>query len=644
MGNFDEIKNEGLIEDSVPSEAAEECVSEIIGGSEDVEFDESIMTEAKSSDSAIADDPYNEFEDVPLDEPAAVSEGFAPSQQLDVYSDEQYEDSIIDNQAAEGNVVSKPHSKTDKQRRKGKGDKKKFKMTWKKWVLVGIAAALIIGSVIAAVLMFSKPETPDLPLEYRTSILEKQALTESITVSGLVKSTNVVNVTTSVQDAKVSEILVQVGDTVKTGDVLFKLDDAEIKKKINDYHNANKGDITPAENYKLATSARKDAEYAKSDAYADYAALKSVSDSLYTPYKRAAEAVAPSKKAYDAAYKVQSTKGLALTEAMNARLGVNESDPKWAELNSAVESAQAAFDIAKADADSKKAIYEDTVSICDLPALESAYSSAQGETDSALSAYNAACSALERAQSEERVAKAALNSAPKDDTLKELQKQLDSCIIKAEAAGVVTDLRVTVGDYPSSDALMVIQDIDHLVLSTNIKEFDIPNVAVGQRVELRSDAVPGVILNGHVSMVSLTAGTNENMGGGVTFPAEITIDDVGTGLRVGMKAKADIITKDADATYTVPYEAIGYEENGDAYILVQDVDDPDEFDKVTVTLGDGGDFFVTIFSPKLYEGLVYRSSASDEGAYGYSGGLSGDFGMNGGDVYMDGGYEDVYVG
>ena len=65
----------------------------------------------------------------------------------------------------------------------------------------------------------------------RTTRLEKTSLSDSVTASGTVQSSQVSTVTTD-QKYAVKEILVQVGDTVAEGDVICTLDTSELEESL----------------------------------------------------------------------------------------------------------------------------------------------------------------------------------------------------------------------------------------------------------------------------------------------------------------------------------------------------------------------------------------------------------------------------
>lgn len=84
-------------------------------------------------------------------------------------------------------------------------------------------------------------------------------------------------------------------------------------------------------------------------------------------------------------------------------------------------------------------------------------------------------------------ANAGANTAVTEESLRQLGKTLDDTKITAPVSGTVTAVYATVGSS-GSGLLFVIEDTDHLVVSTSVKGYDLGNVKTGMTVEIKSDA------------------------------------------------------------------------------------------------------------------------------------------------------------
>ncbi|HCY06400.1 MAG TPA: hypothetical protein DHS57_03790, partial [Erysipelotrichaceae bacterium] len=85
------------------------------------------------------------------------------------------------------------------------------------------------------IFFFTKPKKEDETIDdtFRTIFLEKGELYSSVSIKGTILSNEVSSVSTNL-NAKVIEVNVKVGDEVKKGDVIAKLDSSDIQREIND--------------------------------------------------------------------------------------------------------------------------------------------------------------------------------------------------------------------------------------------------------------------------------------------------------------------------------------------------------------------------------------------------------------------------
>ncbi|MEG0020510.1 MAG: efflux RND transporter periplasmic adaptor subunit, partial [Oscillospiraceae bacterium] len=249
-------------------------------------------------------------------------------------------------------------------------------------------------------------------------------------------------------------------------------------------------------------------------------------------------------------------------------------------------------------------------------AAQTAVTTKKGEYDGMLKAYDAELEAY-------KTVRKTYEDASTSKTLEDLTKKLSECTIKSETNGVITAINAVVGSAMGQSAnagtgpLAVIQDTSNLVISTSFKEYDIPNIKIGQKVSIKSDATGDKVINGTVSQISLTANAGQNGANDVSFPAEIQVSDSDSGLLVGMNAKANVILSQKDNIFVVPADAIGTNEKGEQVVYVKN---GEIFEPVVVTTGEKNDFYTEIISTKLSVGTIVRSNADEAAAGMMSGG------------------------
>ncbi|MBO6215552.1 MAG: efflux RND transporter periplasmic adaptor subunit, partial [Lachnospiraceae bacterium] len=202
-----------------------------------------------------------------------------------------------------------------------------------------------------------------------------------------------------------------------------------------------------------------------------------------------------------------------------------------------------------------------------------------------------------------------------------LYNQLKQTSITADQSGVVTKLNVQKGAI-ASGTLMQIEDDSKLRVKVNIRERDIIKLKSGMKVNLTADAFPDQVFTGVVdqvinftsSSVDYSAATDSmGMGGGSTassssYSAYINVDD-GSPLLLGMTVKAEILLDVSEPQLAVGFDAIAYDDNGEAYVIRVSDNGGGQYrcEKVVVTVGDAGDYYTAITSDALTEGDLILS-------------------------------------
>ena len=177
----------------------------------------------------------------------------------------------------------------------------------------------------------------------------------------------------------------------------------------------------------------------------------------------------------------------------------------------------------------------------------------------------------------------------------QMQKQIDNATVKAPVSGTITYVGVKPGDTYMGATIVTIDNTEAFIINSEVGEYDIPDVRVGMDVKIKTDATRDEILEGKVTYVALSstgtetassasssssfgslsslASTFTSMTSGVAstnakYKVKIDINTPSDRLRVGMNAKASIITDKKESVLTVPYEAVIKREDNSHYIRV----------------------------------------------------------------------------
>lgn len=441
----------------------------------------------------------------------------------------------------------------------------------------------------------------------RTTTLQKTSLENSVSTTGTVESANVSTVTTDLKYT-VKSVNVQVGDTVQAGDVICTLDTEDLEKQIQ---RAQEGLTGQTEQTQAAyDKALKSYNEAKEDYDDAVTAVDDAEDDYYDSWddlNAAVNQVSALQADYDSK---QSQLSSMLTE-----------------YNEAVSTYGVDSDEAKAAKDRyeqfKEGAAKDAQTALENAQMTTGYQSLVQAKDQAVAAWEQAKTAKEQAEKQLETASESLDTAKKNldksgssDTLADLQEQLTKCTLTAETSGTVTSLNATVGSI-CSDTVATIQDTNALKIAVTIQEYDVPNVSIGMKARITSDATDGEI-SGTLTQISPTAtaatGGQSSSSSSGTFSAEVSVDGASSGLLIGMNANVEIVQSTTDNVFVVPYDAVGTEDDGTKYVMVKTGGDGADatFEKVTVTTGAENDYYIEISGDALSEGMEVRSSATDD--------------------------------
>lgn len=441
----------------------------------------------------------------------------------------------------------------------------------------------------------------------RTTTLQKTSLENSVSTTGTVESANVSTVTTDLKYT-VKSVNVQVGDTVQAGDVICTLDTEDLEKQIERakesltdqteqtqeaYDKALKSYNEAKKDYDDAVTAADDAEDDYYDSWDDLNAAVNQVSALQADYDSKQSQLSSMLTEYNEAV---STYGVDSDEAKAAKDRYEKFEQNDAQdAQTALENAQ----------------------------KTTGYQSLVQAKDQAVAAWEQAKTAKEQAEKQLETASESLDTAKKNldksgssDTLEDLQEQLTKCTLTAETSGTVTSLNATVGSI-CSDTVATIQDTNALKIAVTIQEYDVPNVSIGMKARITSDATDGEI-SGTLTQISPTAtaatGGQSSSSSSGTFSAEVSVDGASSGLLIGMNANVEIVQSTTDNVFVVPYDAVGTEDDGTKYVMVKTGGDGADatFEKVTVTTGAENDYYIEISGDALSEGMEVRSSASDD--------------------------------
>ncbi len=109
--------------------------------------------------------------------------------------------------------------------------------------------------------------------------------------------------------------------------------------------------------------------------------------------------------------------------------------------------------------------------------------------------------------------------------------------VRAPFAGVITDLKLKVGEFAASgQPVVTVADTSNWVVkTTDLTEIDVVKISEGQPVTVKLDAIPNVELKGNVLSVSQNFSKNQ---GDIVYEVTVLLTDKQPAMRWGMTATA----------------------------------------------------------------------------------------------------------
>lgn len=141
--------------------------------------------------------------------------------------------------------------------------------------------------------------------------------------------------------------------------------------------------------------------------------------------------------------------------------------------------------------------------------------------------------------------------------------------VVAPISGTVTDINAQQGSYTDpSQPVVVITDLSRLEIKAQVDEILISGVKTGQKVVISGDGFKGTYA-GTVTKIYPTARQLISTSGTRTVvDVLISVENPGADLKPGLSTDVSIITANKPQTITVPYEAVGQDDDNREYAFV----------------------------------------------------------------------------
>jgi len=541
----------------------------------------------------------------------------------------------------------------------------------KKWIIPVIILVIILGLGLLANNARKKINTAlETISQADNATVSTMTLTKSVGATGTIKSINKKDITVSLTGAKINAVNVSIGDEVKAGDLLLSFDSSDIEDKLA----YAKESLENAEKQSEISSSSASRSYSDTKRSVDYSidTAKTQLDSAEKSYNETVKDLDSAKeqlKYYEKMrdlYKINISNGeVSLKTAKEEETAANTAYTAavtaftaYTAANPAAVAGDAGYDAVKSDLDTCQAAYNaaqaKTISLENQQTLfqtdyqkyynecitwESKVNSYEASVDSLKSTYEAQLkaynntvasqnSALQSAKSSLESSKISQSTATDTYTtqVENYEEQLENCSVYAPFSGIVTAVNYEEGSTYSGGALITIQDCSEYIIETEISEYEISDISVGQSVLIKTNATGETVMNGKVTFVSPVSGQSTAMSSGSTpsYTVKISIEDASDRLRLDMSASLSIIIEKHENVMVVPYNAVGTDENGRTFVT-RYINNQTENIYVDVVME--SNYYTEISSSELKDGdeIVIIDRSNDNDLYSMMMGGRGDF-------------------
>lgn len=349
---------------------------------------------------------------------------------------------------------------------------------------------------------------------YITGTVRIGTVEKSVSATGTIQPIDQYSLSPS-SSGKITEIDVKVGDQLKSGQVLAKIDPTQAQQQVTQAQNTlNQAQL------KLNQLTAPPSQVSVLNAQS--AVLKAQAD----------ETNAQSNLHTLQSYKNSATLNSAITNLQNSSNPGSNSQLSTlqdyagnpADLDAAIAQASLDYQIALANLNEAKAQQTQTKagsSTTDIQVAQSQVDQAQADLDNA-------------------------------------RETLSNTVITAPANGTVTAVNGQVGENPSNNQgsnafITMIGASDTMQIVVPVNQVDIGKVSVGQSANITLDAFTGQQFQGTVGQISPTGTTQSGV---TTFDVTINVTNTDNEMKSGMSANVTIIIAEKDDVLTVPSAAI----------------------------------------------------------------------------------------
>ncbi len=415
------------------------------------------------------------------------------------------------------------------------------------WVVIGLVLAAI---AVVAIVGRQAAQSDAIPEGADTVKVQRKQLVASISASGSIAPVARVSLNFGMPGT-VRQVAAVEGQPVRKGDVLARLDSAELELAVQQ---AEQALIMQQVAYsRTVWPLDADVDAARAALNSAQAALRALSQP--DPFQ-----VDIARRQVDVANETRYQVELRWNQVKDAPVGGLGRDLLQSQYAQAVLQAQ----------------------IAELQYQVVARGGSEAERAAARAQVAQAQSALDRLVDDDRarqLAEAQLRQAELNLALARVR--LEHATLTAPFDGTVAEVNIVAGQSaaPGLEPAIVLADLTAFHIDVGVDEIDVGRLIEGQTAHISVDALPGVLVGGLVDGIAPTA---RALAGVVSYVVTIVIDPTDAPIRAGMSAIVEVITDVRETVLVIPNRFIRIDRTtGRAYVNVRRGDRAEEVEIIT---------------------------------------------------------------
>ncbi|MEK5320287.1 efflux RND transporter periplasmic adaptor subunit [Paenibacillus sp. FSL L8-0644] len=427
-------------------------------------------------------------------------------------------------------------------------------------------AALVLGGAVLAGCSSNSGAAQDMVVPVKISQAQQGIIGQGNIYTGTVTPSETVNIVPKV-GGKVVELPVDIGSEVKKGQVLFKLDDKDMR------NNVAKARAAAAAAAAGVSTAQASHESTMVQANSGLVQSKSGVIQSQSAINQAQGAINQATTAVEQATHGVSSAANTVKQTQQALADAQKNVTRTQSLFDAGASTQAQLEQAKTAVVNAEAAYNNAQNAQanaqdQLVAAQKALTTARNSYDSAKNSYSNANSGYSNAQNQLKVSQNTAVIESSQQSLKQAQLNvniaqdaLDDTVVTSPINGIVGTKNAEVGEMVSAQSpALVIANLSTVNILIYVPAEQINNVKAGDKVQVRV-AASNIVTTGTVKNVSPLDASGKG------YPVKISVANPDTKLKSGMLADISFVAANAQEGIVVPTAAV-QKDQGKEYVYV----------------------------------------------------------------------------